>query len=257
MPEPSVPTGSARQALFDELSAVFKRCGEQAAALDGDRQRALSEIAEVRPLLARREAAVRDARARADAAEDKADRALADTVQAADREYFDAAQAADGKREQTAADADNVRNATISAARERFEETIRAIHHAIAGLQAIADAEKRARDERDKALRDAEQDFLDAIRKADSDRDAALDDVLSRQIAARAAAADARSRAARDTQFALNESVRSADRTLEDSLMALPAARQIVQDATARRVVLDRACSEQKRAIEARLRGEV
>lgn len=242
--------------MFDQLSAVFARCSEQARAVEQERDAALAAIAEMEALRSKRDAAIGDAERKATTAVDRADRDRGDAVQAADRDFFLAAQAADSKRQEAAIDADLRRDTAVEDAKSLFEATIRSIHNATAGLQAIADAEKRARDERDKAIRGAEQEFRDGIRKADSDRQSALDVAVSRQIAAYAAADDARTRAIRDAQLARDDAVGAADRAFQATLRALPAAKRILDETATRRDALERACDDQKRAIEARLRGD-
>src|SRR6476619_3441569 len=102
----TVPTGAERQALFDELSAVFARCGERADAIKSDADSAVANIPASGALVAKRDLAVRDAERRAASAAEKADRAIADAVQAADRDYYDTAQAVDARRQQAGIDAD-------------------------------------------------------------------------------------------------------------------------------------------------------
>lgn len=256
MPRRAVPTGEERQALFDELSTVFTRCSKQASALDAEQDAALRAIPAAALALTRRDAAVREAERKADAAGSRADRAVADAIQAADREFFEAAQAADAKRQQAAIDADRARDIDIREATQLFEDTVRAIHNATAGLQAIADAEKRARDERDQTIRDAEHDFRVAIEKADSARQMALDTAASRQITAHADANRARSDAVREARSALDNTTADADRVMAEALDNLPAALTVISNFSRRRAALQAACDAEKRAIEARLRGE-
>jgi hypothetical protein len=236
MPRHPVPTGAERQALFDELSATFARCREQASAIEAQRDTALEGIAGAQKLLIRRDLAVREAERKAANTENKAERLRAASVEAADGEFFETAQAADAKRQQAGIDLDAQRETAIQDANDLFKQTVRAIHQATAGLQAIADAERRARDERDQVIGKAERRFRDDIRAADHARQQALDAALTRQIAAHAAADDLRSRTVADASTELSEAiVDKTQRELE---------------------ALERHCAEQKRAIEARLRGD-
>jgi hypothetical protein len=178
------------------------------------------------------------------------------SVEAADREFFETAQAADAKRQDLGIDVDRRRETAIHDANQLFEQTIRAIHEAIAGLQAIADAERRAREERDKAISKAEQAFRDDLRDADIARQEALDAALRRQIDAHASADDAHSRAIVDAQSDFTAAVAAAENVFGVALAAMPPAKLIVDDARRELAALDRRCDEQKRAIEAKLRGD-
>jgi hypothetical protein len=256
MPRHPVPTGAERQALFDELSATFGRCREQAGAIEAQRDAALERIADAQRLLSARDLAIREAERKAANAESKAERLRAASVEAADRDFFEAAQAADAKRQQAGIDLDALRESAIGDANDRFEQTLRAIHQATAGLQAIADAERRAREERSEAIGTAERTFRDDLRAADNARQHALDTALTRQIAAHAAADDLRSRTVADARTDLSDTIAQAERALNDALMAIPAAQAIVVEARRQLEALERRCDEQKRAIEARLRGD-
>jgi hypothetical protein len=256
MPRHPVPTGAARQALFDELSATFARCREQASAIEAQRDTALERIADAQKLRIKRDLAVREAERKAANTENKAERLRAASVEAADGEFFETAQAADAKRQQAGIDLDAQRETAMEDANDLFEQTVRAIHQATAGLQAIADAERRARDERDQAIGKAERRFRDDIRAADRARQQALDAALTRQISADAAADDLRSRTVADASTELADAIAQAERALHDALVAIPEAKAIVDETQRKREALERNCAEQKRAIEARLRGD-
>lgn len=251
-----MPTGAERQALFDELSATFERCREQASAIEAQRETALERIPEAQRLLIRRGLAVREAERKAANAESKVERLRAATVEVADREFFETAQAADGRRQQAGIDLDAQRETAIQDANDLFEQTLRAIHRATAGLQAIADAERRAREERDQAIGKAERRFRDDVRAADKARQQALDAALTRQIAAHAAADDLRSRTVADARTELSDAITQAGHVLNDALVAIPGAKVILDEAQRQLDALERRCNEQKRAIEARLRGD-
>jgi hypothetical protein len=256
MPRHPVPTGAERQALFDELSATFARCREQASAIEAERDTALERIADAQKLLVKRDLAVRDAERKSANTEHRAERVRAASVEAADREFFETAQAADAKRQQAGIDLDAQREIAIQDANDLFEQTVRAIHQATAGLQAIADAERRAREERNEAIGKAERRFRDDIRAADRARQQALDTALTRQIAAHAAAEELRSRTVADARTELSDAITQAERALNDALIAIPGATVIVDEAQRQLEALERRCDAQKRAIEARLRGE-
>jgi hypothetical protein len=256
MPRHPVPTGAERQALFDELSATFGRCRAEAGAIEAQRDAALERLADAQTLLVTRDIAVRQAERKAANAESKAERLRAASVEAADRDFFEAAQAADAKRQQAGIDLDAERETAIQDANDLFEQTLRAIHQAIAGLQAIADAERRAREERNAAIAKAERRFRDDLRAADNARQHALDTALTRQIAAHAAADDLRSRTVADARTELSATIAQAERALNDALLAIPAAKAIVAETRRQLAALERRCDEQKRAIEARLRGD-
>ena len=257
MSKTPVPSGAERRALFDELSAIFARCSEQATAIETQRDAALARIPEAQKLLIKRDVTVREAEQKADSAEQKADRLRAAGVEAADREFFETAQAADAKRQDAGIALDRRRETAVADASELFDQTIRAIHEAIAGLQAIADAERRAREERDKTVGKAEQAFRDDLRDADIVRQDALDAALGRQIAAHATADDVHSRAVADAQTEFTNAIAQAESALDDALGAMPAAKAIVDEARQELEALDRQCDEQKRAVEAKLRGDV
>jgi len=245
----SVPTGEERHALFDQLSALFRRCAEQALALEEERRAALRAIPGAAAALTKRDAVVTEAQRKADALQEKGDRATADAVLAADRDFFDTAQAADARRQQSAADADDQRERAVQDATELFDDTMRAIHNATAGLHAFADAEQRARADRDKAIREAEQTFRGAIEKADAVRQAALDAAAGHQSAAHGAADQARWDMQRDAQAALETAIADADRALDAALAGIPAAQAVEADFSRRRADLQRIADEQKHAV--------
>jgi len=256
MPRHPVPTGAERQALFDELSATFARCRERAGAIEAQRDTALEQIGDAQKLLVKRDGAVREAERKAANIENKAERLRAASVEAADGEFFETAQAADARRQQAGIDLDAQREIAVQDANDLFEQTVRAIHQATAGLQAIADAERRARADRDEAIGKAERRFRDDIRAADHARQQALDAALTRQIAAHRTADDLRSQAVADARTELSDAIAHAESDLHDALAAIPAAKGIVDETQRRLAAHERRCDEQKRAIEARLRGD-
>jgi hypothetical protein len=251
-----VPTGAERQRLLDELSAVFTRCGEQAAAIEEERLTALRPIAGVGELMALRDARVIEAERTRAAAISKAQAAFELAIDEASSDFVTSVRKADADVQRSKPELERKRERIVQDAEEAFEADWRAIHAATAGLQSIADAELKARKRRDEAIARAEIAARDASDAADRAREAAHASALNAQIAAHEKADRDRDSSEAAARAAYEHAVEAADANLGDRLRSIPAAAVVMSEASRKREELDARCNEEKRAIERQLAGQ-